>query len=223
MNIVLHQWELSPFCGKVRRILEAKGLPYQVINYNGLLARKAAGLSPAGKLPVLDIDGQRICDSRLIAQELERRFPMPALMPESAEERAQVQVFQDWADESLYWYEIHFRVQYKPAFRKVVAGLTQGRPAYERPLMALILRRTLVGALKAQGLGRVPVRLVEERFWLLMNNLDALLAHRTWLVGGARSLADIAVGSQLHEVMRTTDISAKLATLPHLQRWLRQA
>ena len=58
--IILHQWRISPFCGKVRRVLEHKRLAYDVVDYNGLRARKASGLSAAGKLPVLDYDGERI-------------------------------------------------------------------------------------------------------------------------------------------------------------------
>ncbi len=50
MEVLLHQWEMSPFCNKVRRILEYKGIAYRVENYNGLLARKAARLSAAGTL-----------------------------------------------------------------------------------------------------------------------------------------------------------------------------
>ncbi|MGH8462358.1 MAG: glutathione S-transferase N-terminal domain-containing protein, partial [Stenotrophobium sp.] len=37
-NVVLHQWEMSPFCNKVRRCLKYKGVDYTVLNYNGLLA-----------------------------------------------------------------------------------------------------------------------------------------------------------------------------------------
>lgn len=220
MNITLHQWEISPFCGKVRRILEAKGLPYQVINYNGLLATKAARLTPVGKLPVLDIDGQRFADSRLIAQELERRFPQPALMPRSPAERAQMEVLQDWADESLYFYELHFRVRHEPAWSKMVALFSVGRPAWEKAVLALVMRQRLKQGLRAQGLGRAAPEQVEARFWMLMSQLDALLAERQWLVGEHKTLADIAVGAQLLEVARTTDVAAQWAQRPHLHRWL---
>lgn len=220
MNITLHQWEISPFCGKVRRILEAKGLRYQVINYNGLQAAKAARLTPIGKLPVLDIDGERIADSRLIAQELERRFPQPPLMPATPAEQAQVQVYQDWADESLYWYELHFRIHHDAAWSRMLDALSAGRPAWERAVLGMVMRPRLRSALKAQGLGRATPQQVETRFWLLMSQLDALLADRQWLVGERKSLADIAVGSQLLEVARTSDFPAQWAQRPHLHRWM---
>ena len=66
-TIVLHQWLISPFCGKVRRILEHKKLVYTTVEYNGFKARKAKDLTEVGKLPVIDYDGERIQDSSDIA------------------------------------------------------------------------------------------------------------------------------------------------------------
>src|SRR5271168_5090004 len=83
-KIVLHQWEISPFCGKVRKMLKRKGLAYETVEYDGLSALRAAKLSGVGKLPVLDCDGSRIQDSSDIAAFLELRYPEPALYPASA-------------------------------------------------------------------------------------------------------------------------------------------
>jgi glutathione S-transferase len=44
-TIVLHQWEISPFCGKVRKMLHIKGLAYETVDYAGLRAVRAAKLS----------------------------------------------------------------------------------------------------------------------------------------------------------------------------------
>ena len=55
-KVILHQWDMSPFCNKVRRCLKYKGVDYSIINYNGLAATQAAKLSSVGKLPVLDWD-----------------------------------------------------------------------------------------------------------------------------------------------------------------------
>src|SRR5262245_13801112 len=102
--IVLHQWSISPFCGKVRRILEHKGLAYEVIDYNGFKARKASTLSSVGKLPVLDYDGERIQDSSDIAAFLEAKHPDKPIFPTDPELRARAHFWEDWADESLYWF-----------------------------------------------------------------------------------------------------------------------
>src|SRR5664279_4024976 len=131
-EIVLHQWEISPFCGKVRRILEHKGLGYQTVNYNGLRARKAAGLSKPGTLPVIDYDGQRVQDSTDIAEFLEQKHPTPALYPSDPTQRAQAHFWEDWADESLYWFELYLRFADPEPRARAVALLSEGRPAFER-------------------------------------------------------------------------------------------
>lgn len=219
-DIVLHQWEISPFCGKVRRILEHKGLPYQVRNYNGLLALQVGKLSPAGKLPVLDIDGERIQDSRRIAAALEQRFPAQPLVPADPVQRAQMEILQDWADESLYWYEVYFRAQYDAAWDQLVGLLCEGRPFWEKPILNTVARPQFRRSLKAQGIGRMDKAAVEMRFSLLLQSLDTQLAGRQWLVGESKTLADIAVASQLHEILRTSHLGAAIAGATQVSRWL---
>ena len=108
-STVLHQWEISPFCGKVRRILQAKEIAFQSKNYNGMLVPFAANLSGVGKLPVLDINNERIADSRVIARYLESEFPdRTSLIPVDEQEKVQMTVYEDWADSSLYWYNFYF-------------------------------------------------------------------------------------------------------------------
>lgn len=220
-DILLHQWEVSPFCGKVRRILEHKGIPYRVQNYNGLLALQVKKLSPAGKLPVLDIDGERIQDSRRIAALLEQRFPTPALIPGNPTERAQMEILQDWADESLYWYEVYFRAQYEDAWTKLANHLCSGRPLWEKAIFNRVARPQFKRQLQAQGIGRVEKSVVEARFNLLLQSLDIQLAERAWLVGSHKTLADIAVASQLKEIQRTSHLDSAISGAENVSRWLK--
>lgn len=55
-TVVLHQWEISPFCKKVARMLQFKGIAFETVNYNGVLGAKVPRLSKVGKVPVLDIN-----------------------------------------------------------------------------------------------------------------------------------------------------------------------
>ena len=219
-DILLHQWEISPFCGKVRRILEHKGLPYRVQNYNGLLARQVGKLSQAAKLPVLDIDCERIQDSRRIAAVLEQRFPERPLIPSDPLERARMETLQDWADESLYWYEVYFRACYDKAWGQLMDALTDGRPVWEKPLLHAVARPQFRKQLRAQGIGRLDKATVESRFRLLLQSLDIQLTERSWLVGNHKTLADIAVASQLHEILRTGHLGAEIAAATEVSRWL---
>ena len=221
--IVLHQWVISPFCGKVRRILELKGLAYEVVNYNGLRARKASGLASVGKLPVLDYDGERLQDSSEIAAFLERKHPDPPLFPADPDERAFAHIWEDWADESLYWFQLHQRVCYKEARKRSAVLLTEGRPGFERTLLYFGFKATYGKKLKAQGIGRMARERVEQNLLEHADTLEVLLGKHRWLVGDRRSIADIAVASQLAEIMRTGHLAPEIARREKLAEWLARA
>ena len=109
-GILLHQYEVSPFAAKVRRALRYKGIPFEVKNYAVADASKIRKtISPSGKIPVLDHDGQRIVDSTTILRYLEQAFPTPPLLPSQPALRAQAHIVEDWADESLFFYDLSMR------------------------------------------------------------------------------------------------------------------
>lgn len=219
-KIILHQWEISPFCGKIRKILKLKGLHYEVVNYNGLMAAAATRLSSVGKLPVVDYEDERIQDSSRIAEFLDLRHPICPLLPEHPEEQARAQILEDWADESLYWYEVHFRFNFPEALNKSLRLICEGRPFYERWIMRLIAPGMLRKALKAQGLGRQTNERIEADFIQHLENLDLLLQGRSWLVGQTLSIADIAVSAQLDEMVRTSHLREKILSYPNIRDWL---
>lgn len=219
-RILLHQWEMSPFCNKTRRCLSYKGLAYEVKDYNGLLARKAATLSPMGKLPVLDYDGERIQDSDRIAEFLERKHPAKPLFPKDAQVLAKVRVWDDWAAQSLYFYEIYFRMLEPVSLERALGLICKGRPRWERLVLKAVFRRRYPKKLAQQGLARLPRAEVERQFFELLGALDTLLGTRQWLAGEALSLADLSVAAQISELVRTSDLAPRVLALPNLAAWL---
>ncbi len=143
-NTVLHQYEISPFCAKVRRVLQLKGLDYQVHNIGALGSQlgEVKRLSPQGKLPVLEFGGERLADSSLIVRELERRFPaVVPLIPDDEQQRAQVHLWEDWADESLYFLEVYLRFAVKEN-----RGYWAGRVCAADPAWFAAIARPIVPA-----------------------------------------------------------------------------
>ncbi len=220
MKIVLHQWEMSPFCNKVRRVLKAKGLAFDVVNYNGLLAPRAAKLSRVGTLPVMDHGDERVPDSAAIVRFLEAKHPAPALIPADAEARASAHVWEDWAAQSLYFFEIYFRMLVPAARERALDLITKGRPGYEKPIVRAVLKRRYPAKLKAQGLGRLPPEEVERQWFAHVDALDAILANRRWLAGDALSIGDISVAAQIDEVLRTSDLAPKIRERKLVMAWL---
>jgi len=221
-EIILHQWEISPFCGKVRKVLRRKNLAYRTIDYNGLLAARAPRLSGTGKLPVLDYDGTRIQDSSDIVAFLEERHPEPALYPADPTERAEAIILEDWADESLYWYEVYLRVCYSEVLPTVVELLCKDRPSWERSIFAVVFRRALLKQLRGQGLGRQDKKTVESHLSKFLGSLEAILASRQWLVGSVMSIADIAVSAQLDEMLRTSVLAPRIRQTAALMQWIKR-
>ncbi len=219
-TIVLHQWEMSPFCNKVRRCLRHKGLAFEVVDYNGLMARRAATLSRAGTLPVIDYDGERVADSAAIVRFLDERHPEPPLYPADPEARAMAHIWEDWAAQSLYFFEIYLRMLVPEAREQAVALITKGRPAYERAILSAVFKRRYPNKLRAQGLGRLPLAEVERQFFTHVDALDAVLGKRRWLAGDALSIADISVAAQLDETLRTSELADRIRERRHLREWL---
>lgn len=221
-DIVLHQWQMSPFCNKTRRCLSYKGLKYEVKDYNGLEARKAATLTPVGKLPVLDYDGERIQDSSRIAAFLDRKHPDKPLYPRDPQALAKARIWEDWAGQSLYFYEIYFRMLDPVSLERGLDLICKGRPAWERVVMRAVFRRRYPKKLAQQGLARQPRAEVERQFFSLLGDLDTLLSGRQWLASEALSIADLSVSAQISEFVRTSDLAPRVLALPSLNAWLQR-
>jgi len=194
-EIVLHQWVMSPFCNKIRRCLEFKGLGYQVVNYNGLRALQAAKLSPAGKLPVLDYQGERLQDSAHIARFLDQKHPDKPLYPADPAALAQSRLLEDWAGTSLYFYELYLRMLDPVAMEKALDLVCAGRPGWERTVVKLVLSR------------RYPKK------------LGTMLQNRPFLTGETPTIGDISVVAQLDEMIRTSDVAERILSCPQVKAW----
>jgi glutathione S-transferase len=219
-DVLLHQWVISPFCRKVRKVLAHKGVAYRTVEYNGLRARAAAGLSAAGKLPVLDYDGERIQDSSAIFDFLEAKHPAPALVPSDPDARALALTLEDWADESLYFLELYLRFEVPEARAKGIDLLCAGRPSWERAIFAAAVMPRMRRKVRWQGIGKLSRERVEQLFADHLARVDDLLARSGWLVGSDCTIADIAVGSQFEEIRRTSHLAPRLDDRPRVVDWL---
>lgn len=219
--IVLIQFEISPFADKIRRILHYKGLAHSVRELPPSKLSQVRKLSPAGKLPVLEHGGRRIADSTDIALYLDSAFPERPVLPTDPADRGLALVYEDWADESLYFYDLTMR-----AWPHNIGRLFDDVLRYEKPLWAALFRRLFPGTLakttKAQGLGRKSPAWVVADARRLFESLEAILGSRNWLVGEELSLADISVRSMLLVIARAEEGAEILDTLKALQAWQRR-
>jgi glutathione S-transferase len=80
--IRLYQFSTSPFCAKIRKILEFKGLDYEAIEVDYVERKELVMVSGQMTVPVLAFeDGRTLVDSERIAFALEDTYPEPTLFP----------------------------------------------------------------------------------------------------------------------------------------------
>jgi glutathione S-transferase len=82
MAAKLYQFLSSPFCAKVRKILDFKGIDYEVVEVDYLERKELLTASNQLMVPTLTLDGgETIVDSARIALRLEELYPEPTLLP----------------------------------------------------------------------------------------------------------------------------------------------
>ena len=196
-RIILHQLEISPFCDKVRRVLAYKGLDYAVRNVPMADLGGLKRLSPVGKVPILELNGRVLHDSSDICRALDLHAPNPPLFPQEPKARALIDLLEDWADESLYFFEMTMRFTWPYDRERWVSEILR----YDNALMRRIARPLVPYLTRKQGTAQGLARRSEADILGELKRharaLDALLDGRQFLVGDNLTLADIAVVSQL--------------------------
>ena len=103
MTVVLYWMSISHPSQVVRKMLDVKGVDYEVVNVVPLNQRihlRLAGFR-GGTVPALVLDGERIQGSRKIARALDERWPEPPIFPADPASRARVEEAERWGEEQL--------------------------------------------------------------------------------------------------------------------------
>jgi glutathione S-transferase len=219
--ITLYQFPISPFCDKIRRILQYKRVEYSVHNVPMLetpttLRKK----NKAGKVPCIEDAGTIVSDSTDIAHHLEARFPDPPLLPREPKVRALCHILEDWADESLYFYEVFLRFMVPSNAPRWIAELVADDPIPIKLAARWIIPSHMRGVLRGQGLGRKTTEAVCDDLRRELTAIEDYLGDGKFLLGDAISLADIAVFAQLHCIRGTPEGGAIVADRPVVARWM---
>ena len=215
--LTLHQFEISPYCDKVRRILHVKGVPYRAVEVSLLGGGK---VSPTRKLPCIEHEGHRIDDSTQIAHYLEAAYPEPRLVPKDARERALCHFLEDWADESLYFYDLALHFSLKENAARRMEDLAKHESGALRWLLSRVGPSMLRYQVWNQGSGRRPRRVLLEDLERHVASVGDWLGEGSWLVGDALSLADIAVFVQLFAVRAAALGEEIVARHPRVGAWM---
>jgi len=186
---------LSPFVEKVARALFLKAIDYELVELRS--PRDFGRWNPqTGKIPVLEIDGERIYDSTFILRRLEQLRPEPPLFSSDPSRAAAERLLEDWADESLYWLTMALRWA-EPNRAATTEQLAGTFPAWLRPLLRATLPRKIGGMARVQGMGRLPYQTLVVEYGKRLDDLVFVLGESPYLHGERPGAADLAVYGQL--------------------------
>ena len=220
--ITLYQFEISPFCDKVRRALTYKGIGFEIREMLFSQRDENLKVSPTHKFPVIEHGGERIVDSTEIAYWLDEQFPEPRLIPRDPVQRARMHIYEDWADESLFPYDLAMRVLWDHNVPLLIDDIFK----YETPELQKLFADTVPPAARQQliadGLGRKDrgsiLRDVRRHF----EALNALVEAGEWLLGEEFSYADIAVRAMTYVMNRAKEGEEMLGEYPAIRDWERR-
>ena len=101
-EVILHQYDTSPFSEKVRICLGIKGLSWRAVDQPVIMPKPDLVPLTGGyrRIPVMQIGADIYCDSQLIVRELDQRFPENPLFPPGSE--GLVNATEQWCDKALF-------------------------------------------------------------------------------------------------------------------------
>jgi glutathione S-transferase len=219
--LTLYQFEISPFCDKIRRILNVKRVPYAIEEVPPTktlsVVRK---LNPAGKLPFLVADGTVVADSTDIAYWLEAKYPEPRLVPDDPRERGLCHVLEDWADESLYFYEMRLRFTLPHNARRFIPELVKYEGSLVRTIAPYAMPFVLRSQVSSQGVGKRPLDVVLRDVERHLDALAGILGGGRWLVADRLTIADVSVFAQLFCIRASDEGGRMVAARPAVAAWM---
>ncbi|WP_116132799.1 glutathione S-transferase family protein [Tropicimonas sp. IMCC34043] len=178
MNRLYHV-PLSPFCRKVRLVLAEKKIEVELVEER-YWERDAEFLrrNPAGKVPVLRMDGRVMSESQAICEYLEEVYPDPRLMPEAPDARYEVRRICAWFDDKFH-HEVTANLLYERVNKKLTK---QGYPESRN------------------------VKAGSKAIKYHLDYMTWLLDQRRWLAGDQMSIADFAAAAHLSALDYISDV-----------------
>lgn len=158
---------VSPYVRKVLAVCEIKGVPYRLDPIVPFFGNDSfSEVSPLRRIPVFMDDQVSLCDSTVICEYLEERYPGERLLPAGAARRAQARWFEEYADTRI-------------------GDVFIWRVFYEAVILPFIFQRPR----DKEKIARVVAEQVPE----VMAYLERVAPADGFLAGGAASVGDLAV------------------------------
>jgi glutathione S-transferase len=208
--IRLYQFPFSHFCEKARWALEHKRIAYQAVNLlPGLHVKPVRKLAPKSCLPVLQDGDAVVQDSAAIITYLDTKHPHSPLTPRDPEAAREALEWEKTLDEQIgvtlrLWFYYHAL----PDRPRALKFLLTGAPWYGRPLFTLIFPKVREAMVRAMNINAQTAEQAEQTFSAALDELDAALSRRRFLVADRFSRADLTACALLSPCCLPADVEA---------------
>ena len=210
-DIILHHYPTSPFSEKVRLILGYKNIAWQSVMIPRIMPKPDVVALTGGyrRTPFMQIGADIYCDTALMSDELERRFPTPSLYPAGVS-RGLVDTLAQWADTTLFWQgAIGYAFQPKSLAFMFADAPPEAAKAFAADRAAMRAGAPRIGPAESAGALKV-----------FLQRLDSMLESQPYLLSSTPSLADFSAYHPLWFVRRIEPIASILATVKNVLPWM---
>lgn len=175
--------DMSPFVMKAMVQLKMAGLAYEV-NTEGM--QKA----PKGKLPYITDGDQLVADTTMIRWHIERTRGIDLDAGLSPEQRGVAWAVERLLEDHLYWLSLHNRWAEDGNYEKGPKAYLRKLPFPLGLIVPPLVRRKILGSLKAQGMGRYSDAEREALTTKAVQSVADILGDKPYLTGYTRSATD---------------------------------
>eukprot|EP01090_Pellita_catalonica_P009655 TRINITY_DN2077_c0_g2_i1.p1 TRINITY_DN2077_c0_g2~~TRINITY_DN2077_c0_g2_i1.p1 ORF type:complete len:253 (-),score=40.48 TRINITY_DN2077_c0_g2_i1:96-854(-) len=218
----IYQYEISPFCEKIRMLLNYKGIKFEVVNIPVTAnIRKVTG-SPIGQVPVVDISPKKkLADSVHIARYVEKHFPTPPVYPSDPKMQAFGHILETWAGDTLLYYQLRARISKDEIDSfKAEALANEGSMIKAVGSMNIVFKGRFDNRINSHGIGRKPQEMFEEEIDNTLTDLSALIKDQKYLLGDELMLTDISVWVMISSLGKTALGKEKIGKFPLVSEWM---
>lgn len=207
---------VSPFCLKVEMALAQLGLDSEIVFESN------PGKAPKGKLPVVVIDGEKIPDSEIILELLDKKTNGGLFGNLSPAARARGTAWTRLVEDHLYWIVVASRWLDDEWFPNIVSGFFGFIPAPLRRLVAWVAQRGVRQTYHLHGLGRHSL---DEQAGFARRDLQAIsdaVGESGYILGDHLTVYDFTVASLLAGAMDNqpaTWVTTLIETYPNLRNY----
>lgn len=188
--IKLYHMPLSPASRKIRLLLGEKRLETDLIEERPWDGRSDfLMLNPAGKVPVININGIVIAESGAIFEYIEESFPNPPMLPQDRAMRAEARRLMHYFDDKFY-HEVSKKILHERVYRRLA------RDGYP---------------------DSVEIKSAMRALKFHYGYMDWLLEERRWLAGDQMTIADFAAAAHFSSLDYLGDID--WAIIPNVKEW----